>query len=351
MASLQPALAVADAVLYEGYILYPYRRSSEKNRVRWQFGVVAPRPWIEARGETPSPGASGAVEAWYQQAECLLQAPPEATLQVRLRFLQVQDKAVQVLHAPSAAFEPVARLEVDGRVHLPFEEAVAHQLDVVAAVAELEHGVAREIGVAGGVDVEVVADSGGNMCGRVVRRRWPLSALVRVSAERVDGAPDLLRLRVRTENGASDVALAGATRPEILRHSLVAAHQLLAIDGGRFLSLLDPPDHAAAAARACANHHVFPVLAGEPGDDAVVLAAPIILYDHPTVAPESPGDLFDATEIDEILSLRTLTLTDEEKREARATDARAAALVDRVEAMSDQAMARLHGTIRPPGGG
>ena len=85
-------------------------------------------------------------------------------------------------------------------------------------------------------------------------------------------------------------------------------------------------------------------------DDALMLSSPIILYDHPEVAPESPGDLYDATEIDEILALRVMTLTDEEKAEARGTDARAAAIIDRCESMSPDAWARLHGTMRSSGG-
>jgi hypothetical protein len=88
------------------------------------------------------------------------------------------------------------------------------------------------------------------------------------------------------------------------------------------------------------------VLAGEDGGRAVVLSSPIIMYDHPQVAPESPGDLFDACEIDEILTLRTLTLTEEEKAEARATDPRARVIVDRAGAIPDEVLARLHGAVR-----
>ena len=83
-----------------------------------------------------------------------------------------------------------------------------------------------------------------------------------------------------------------------------------------------------------------------PGSSDVVLASPIILEDHPQVAPESSGDLFDATEIDEILSLRILALTDDEKAEMRASDARARALLDRTEALTGDDLMRMHGTIR-----
>jgi hypothetical protein len=91
---------------------------------------------------------------------------------------------------------------------------------------------------------------------------------------------------------------------------------------------------------------VYPVLAGDRGKRDLVLASPIILYDYPEVAPESPGDLYDATEIDEILLLRTRAMTPDEKREACAADPRIAALVARADAMSPESMERLHGTFR-----
>ena len=111
------------------------------------------------------------------------------------------------------------------------------------------------------------------------------------------------------------------------------------------------PAFAAEAAAGCRSEGTYPVLVGEPGspDADVVLSSPIILYDHPAVAPESQGDMFDATEIDEILALRVLTLTDDEKAEARGTDRRAAAIVDRCDDLPPEVWARLHGAIRSIG--
>jgi hypothetical protein len=128
--------------------------------------------------------------------------------------------------------------------------------------------------------------------------------------------------------------------------ALLGTHLLLTVPGGRFLSLTDPPDWAAAAAGACRQRGLHPVLMD--GNGEVALAAPFILSDHPQIAPESLGDFYDATEIDELLTLRTLTLTDEEKRQVRATDPRSAALLDRVEHTSVEAMVRLHGAVRDP---
>ncbi|MFU8871622.1 hypothetical protein [Micromonospora sp. SL4-19] len=337
------AEAVAEAILYEGYLLYPYRRSSGKNRVRWQFGVLVPPAWGEAHGLVDS-GVAGSAESPWQQTECLMEAPETAVVRVRLRFLQLQRKTVEERTA-DGAHRPVDRIDAEGRTELSFDEAVPREFDLEASVADLRRGHRLDVQVPGGEDVEQLVDDRGEPVGRVVRRRWPLSASVSVSAASCPAPFRLLRLTLRVEN-TDRTTPAGSRRDDALRCCLLAAHTLLAVDQGRFLSLLDPPEWAAHAARDCRNVHTFPVLGGEPGSSDVLLSSPVILYDHPQIAPESPGDLHDATEIDEILSLRTLTLSDAEKHEVRATDPRAAAILDRVETMPPEVLERLHGAIR-----
>ncbi|MEU2542248.1 hypothetical protein [Streptomyces iakyrus] len=330
--------AVADAVLYEGYLLYPYRRSSAKNRVRWQFGVLFPRDWVEADGLV-TPGVSGSADSWYQQTECLLRVrqPGSARVRVRVRYLQMQRKQVQ-----EAGHRPVESLRTDdGTVHLTFDEALPRECEVELPLDELlRHGHTFAVGAAAGEDVETLPEG----AGRVVRTREEIRAETTVTAERL--ADDLCRIRVRTTNTAHAPA-PRTTRDEALRRALIATHTLLGGDGAEFVSLIDPPAGLEAHVRACRNEFTFPVLGGESGDTGpVLLSAPIILPDHPQVAPESPGDLHDAAEIDEILTLRTMLLTDEEKREARATDPRAAAILDRVDTMPQEVFERLHGAVR-----
>ncbi|MGW2705944.1 hypothetical protein [Streptomyces sp. NPDC001340] len=336
--------AVADAVLYEGYLLYPYRRSSAKNRVRWQFGVLLPRDWVEADGPV-TPGLSGSADSWYQQTECLVRVrQPGAVVRVRVRYLQMQHKQVQAAGA-DGQYRPVESLRTDdGTAHLTFDEAVPHEVGFAWPLADLLRGECRaEAGAPPGERTEPLP--GG--AGRVVRRREQVRARTTVVAERI--TDDVCRLRVRTENTgrAPDTR---AARGDALRHALLAAHTLLGGEGVEFVSLIDPPADLQAPVRDCRNAFTFPVLGGEPQETGpvgrVVLSSPIILPDRPQVAPESPGDLHDAAEIDEILTLRTMLLTDEEKAEARATDPRAAQILDRVDSMPQEVFARLHGAIR-----
>jgi hypothetical protein len=329
------ARAVAQAVLYEGYLLYPYRASAAKNQARWQFGVLVPASYA----------ATGTGEHSVSRTECLAVAGPGARLSLRVRFLQAQHRTV---HAAAAdGYHPVSVLTVNGDDLEPWDEAVEHERGIPLTLADLVAGERiRTFRVPGGREVEHVP------AGRVVRTRQPLAARLRCLATRLpdrprEGRPDgssVVRITVELEN-ASAVDCALFDRAQALRHSLIAAHTVLALAGGSFLSMADPPAWAAEDAARCRNEHTWPVLTGPDGAHDTMLSSPIILPDHPKVDPRSTGDFYDACEIDELLALRTLTLTDEEKRQVRATDARGRELLDRVHALPEHLMARLHGVV------
>ncbi len=340
-----PVRAVADAILYEGYLLYPYRRSSGKNRVRWQFGVLTPKEWTRARGPDDT-GVAGSAEGWWQQTECLLHGPADAVT-CEVRFLQLQRRTVEAREGDG--YRLVDVLDLGERREFGFDEAVPREFGLRLPLGPDGTGVFPLV-VDGGRDVEEVRGPLGRPAGRILRQRWPLSVTVRCSAAPEGQGPEgpLTRLRIRVENTVRGFP-ADAARDEALRVSPLACHLLLAVRDAAFVSLLDPPDWARAAVRACENVHAFPVLAGGTSGRDLLLSSPILLYDHPRVAPESPGDLYDCGEIDEILSLRALTLTEAEKQEARATDARAAAILDRVDAMPPEVLERLHGAVRSRG--
>ncbi|MFJ5836880.1 hypothetical protein ACIQGO_08940 [Streptomyces shenzhenensis] len=336
-ARLALARKVADAVLFEGYVLYPYRASAAKNRLRWQFGVLVPPGW----------GAECEEHA-FQHTECLLEPKSGATLAVELRFLRARRRTVQRARA-DGKFENVPELRLADRVLVPWDEGVEERVETVVPVADV---LAADVTVPfqrpAGTEHETVLDPAGRTAGRTVHRYAPLTGRLRLSADELDGPYRVVRLTAVVENTSDWTPPAGhaADRDAALPRSLVAAHLLMAVDRGSFLSMTDPPQWARGAVATCRNLHTWPVLAGEPGRADMVLSSPIILEDHPAIAPESPGALYDATEIDEILALRTAALTDEEKREARGTDERAAAVIDLADSLPPEVLERLHGAVR-----
>jgi hypothetical protein len=258
---------IVNAVLYEGYMLYPYRHSSIKNQHRWNFGIVYP----------------AGMEPRRMTTECLIEAAADPTVGVEVRFLQLFEEGGQ-------------------------QEAV-------------ERGI--------------TADAHGIRAFRFER----LQGEVHISCEGIQ--PGLQKVRVAIVNQT----IRDESRDHLLG-CLVSAHTILSVSGGKFVSLLDPPDEYREAASNCCNIGTWPVLVGTPPERDCVLSSPIILYDYPCVAEESPGDLFDSTEIDEILTLRILTLSDAEKEEIRRSGGRESRLLERAESLTSEQLLKLHGTMR-----
>jgi hypothetical protein len=184
----------------------------------------------------------------------------------------------------------------------------------------------------------------GELAGVLVRERRVVEGVVEVSASEIE--PCLFRLTIRTSNRTPLVDAGGSDRNGASLSALVSTHAILGVEGGEFVSLMDPPGPWRGAAAACRNVGAWPVLVGEEGKDNMMLSSPIILYDYPQVAPESPGDFFDGAEIDEMLALRIMTLTDEEKGVMASVDERAGALLARTEALAREPLLTLHGTVR-----
>jgi hypothetical protein len=323
------AQAVADAVLYEGYVLYPYRASAKKNKLRWQFGVLRPPRCTAAEGSAGVLEAvSGASDERSAQRTEVIFQPSGAQapkVVVRARFLHLQRRSVEARPLGNGGpFSPVAELEVDGKLYETWDEAVERALELPRLpVGPGALGCERAFYFPAAETSELLRSHDGAIAGRLVRRREALEGHLRVGCTPAPGE-GLYKVSVTVANLAKWEG-ASAPREELLRHCLVGAHVMLAAEGGVFVSLLDPPPSAKEAAESCHNEGTYPVLVGQ---GSVVLSSPIILYDYPEVAPEAPDDLYDATEINELLALRVVALADGEKAEARATDPRAAAVVD-----------------------
>jgi hypothetical protein len=338
--SLADARRVADAVLYEGYVLFPYRAKSLKSQVRWQFGVIAPKSVAEF-----DPG-----ERWSMQTEVLIDSSQQPVLDVKLRFLRVQSRSVEALVETEGGdryFQPVASLTVDDRIITDWQEAIEEEVDLAEVpLADLiAHGRDIPLDFPASSSTEDITDKAGTLVGRMIRETVPLTCVARVSAEQDDSPFSIVKVRVVIEN-LTDWAKQGAAREEFVRYCMAAVHTLLEVRNGSFISLADPPEFAKPAVAGCVNSGTWPCLIGDENHRDTILSSPITLSDYPEIAPESEGDFYDATEVDEMLHLFVNTLTEEERAEARGTDPRSAAIMDRVENMPPEMMEKLHGAIR-----
>ncbi len=335
---------IAEALLYEGYMLYPYRATAVKNQQRWNFGVLCPRAYSEAQAGS---------EAWMMQTECLLQADSSTQLNVKIRFLQIVNRSIGKLkhrlfelpHDREPEFETVEKLDAGGHTFTSWQEAVEREV-IVPTLRPATFSLSRPVMFTfpSGRELEPLRDENCVIAGVIMRQWEALRGSIEIDSTNCPN--DVIKIAVRVRNLTSDEAPQQQTRADALMYSLVSVHTILTTESGHFVSLLDPPEDLRSLAAECSNIGTWPVLVGDEGDRDTMLSSPIIVYDYPQIAPESPGSLFDGTEIDEILSLRILTMTDEEKHEMRQTDQRARQILERTENMPPEQFMKLHGALR-----
>lgn len=336
---------IVNAVLYEGYMLYPYRPSAVKNRQRFNFGVVYPRTYSEAGGGTDS---------WSMQTECLVVGNAQTRCALQVRFLRMVTRSFSKPVTPPtdrSAFTPeglqaVDTLEANGKTFYPWQEAVEESIKVneFSPAGLAAQPLQQHFHLPAARDREAFRDDAGLIIGVIQRDKSSITGTIKLQAEPLDQR--LFKLTVGIFNESELDNLNSITRDAALSLSLVSTHTILEARAGEFVSLVDPPDTYREFTTTCQNVGTWPVLVGDPGQRNTLLSSPIILYDYPQIAPESPGDLFDGAEIDEILSLRIMTMTDQEKREMRDSDERARKILERTEALPEEQFMKLHGALR-----
>jgi hydrogenase maturation protease len=348
---LEQVKEIANAVLYEGYLLYPYRQSAIKNRTRWTFGVVYPREYSEA---------NGGFDPWTMHTEFLVEGrAQDISLDITVRFLHLLLRAVVGSKSDEHNHldEHVGEWSLASRLaDEPLQEGQEREVTALnLSLSELlvhPRRVPIEFPAA-----RMVEHPANEPAIEIIREQQAISGAFIITAEQVDTNPGnglggrgkgVFKVSVEIENTNPGTNAVTSRRDAILFQSFVSTHTLLQVYHGSFISLLEPPEELQAVVKQCQNLRTWPVLVGNPGERDVMLSSPIILYDYPQIAPESPGALFDGTEIDEILSLRILTLTDEEKEQMR-QDERTREILERTESLTPEQFMKLHGTIRELG--
>jgi hypothetical protein len=336
---------IVNAVLYEGYILYPYRASSKKNRQRFTFGRVYPEEYsVAQKGREPC----------SMQTEILIRTQsPDCALNVSVRFLHPMARDVGVLPEPVAElsktdkpkFELVSEKLVGDKLCQTWQESVERVVELPSLLMRDDVPRAMEFRFDASRKLEAIRDAG-KIAAVFIRRQERLLGAIETSVCKID--KDVSRVTVRIWNKTSVPKADLENQDAIVMRTFASTHTVLHVNGGEFISLLEPPPEYAEVAAACRNVNTWPVLVGETakGERETMLSSPIILYDYPQIAPESAGDLFDGAEIDEILTLRIMTMTDDEKREMRGVDDHARRILERTEMLPGDHLLKMHGTMR-----
>jgi hypothetical protein len=337
---------LVNALLYEGYLLYPYR-PSVKNRQRWSFGGLYPPSYTERRIGS---------DASSLRTECLAMGNGNTSVSITVRYLQLVARRVAPLDPPrpdwpiepSTPLRFVESLCIGEDVIHSWQEAIEREIPLSDARLEALATCRLKINfhLEPAEDREPIRDESGLVAGVIERERGEIKGKTEASAVRIDDG--VYRVAIEVANQTPHAADPPEDRDAALMHALVSTHTILGISDGIWISLMDPPESLRWHAESCRNVGTWPVLVGNEGEADTMLSSPIILHDYPQVAPESPGDLFDSTEIDEILTLRIMTLSDEEKRMMAALDPKGRALLERTEALARGELMGLHGTFRAP---
>ncbi len=271
-----------NALLYEGYALFPYRKNALKNQKRFNFGVLSPKNWAEKQIN----------EHYFQQTEFLVLAETQASLSFKTRFLKLSNDS-------------------------DWQTAIEKNIESKFSLIKSEN-------------IEYKEDS--------------LFGKIELSSEKLDDK--LYKIRFIFENLTEISDVENYNREQILQYSFVSTHTIFEIENGKFISLLEPSKEFSEQTQSLQNIGNFPVLIGDKLKQNNILASPIILYDFPEIAENSFDNFFDGLEIDELMILNLLALPDEEKRQIAETDERTRQIIEKIESATPEDLMKLHAQLQ-----
>ena len=273
---------ICNALLYEGYALFPYRKNALKNQKRFNFGVLSPKSWAEKQIN----------EHYFQQVELLVLTEKETNITFQTQFLQLSN---------DTEWQTATERQIAGEFSLDNLKIVEYKED--------------------------------NLFGKV-----------KISSEHL--ANNVFKVRFVIENLTEISNAETSTREQVLQFSFVSTHTIFQAENARFISQLEPPHEFVELTKSLQNIGVFPVLIGDKFKQNNVLASPIILYDFPEASEKSFDNFFDGLEIDELMILNIMALTDEEKRQIAETDERTRQIIEKINSATPEDLLRLHASLR-----
>jgi predicted nucleotidyltransferase len=333
---------ITRTVLYEGYAIFPYRRSSAKNVKPIPFGTVYPQVYQKHHSELHA----------ATQTQCILQASEQASVKITVRFLHLRRKRLLRIDPENFGqnqFQSRDIIEIDDQTYESGWEALEREIDIgTHKLSDLINEPYKEaIHFEEEQTSDIIYDKDGKVAGNMLFQQDEINGELWITAKPAGIVEDGYMITVNVGNTTTVDNAAGCSRDEVYGQSFLSANTILATDQGKFISQTDPPQDWREVNEACENINTWPVLIDK--NNKTMLSSPIVLYDYPEIAPESRGINFDSTEIEEMLMLQVAALTDEEKQEVEQSDSKMKAMLERVKNTTPGELLKLHGGFKDIG--
>src|SRR5579862_304951 len=251
---------IINTLLYEGYSLFPYHRSSVKNQKPAPFGVIYPRAY-----HAYNPQAAAEI-----QSQCIVLGKESFSVHITVCFLHLA-------RTNTSGWQTVER-------RIETDDAIAPELLIKSEKVPFYFDAEN------------------------VNEMLPIGGEVIVKTEAVEDIDNAFKISVNVYNTSSLINAKNVSRDEALCQSFLSSHIILTATNGEFISVQDPPDGFSLEIQRCENKGTWPILIDEA--NRTILCSPIIVYDHPKIHPQSKTDLFDSTEIEEALMLHFAAMSD-----------------------------------------
>jgi hypothetical protein len=302
------------------------------------FGAVYPQAWQQHH-----PDVHAAT-----QTQCIIQGTDDAEVEITVRFLHLRGKRLVKINPEKFGrdqFQPTDTIKAGDKTYYSGWEAEERKINV--GRHKIKDLIDGSIENSIHFEEEQMSDilfKNEKVAGNMIIRQSAINGNVRVSAKPVGIHEEGYQITIKIANTTPVDNPKQCSRDEIYFRSFLSANTILQAEKGKFISKTDPPQAWQEVNEACKNVNTWPVLIDK--DDKTMLSSPIVLYDYPEIAPESRGDMFDSTEIEEMLMLQVAALTDEEKKEVEQTDGKMKAMLERVRNTTPEELLKLHGGFK-----
>ncbi|MEP6950700.1 MAG: hypothetical protein ABI863_15550 [Ginsengibacter sp.] len=330
---------ITRTLLYEGYALYPYHRSAIKNQKPIPFGVVFPQRYNIYNAHAHS----------KMQTQCIVTGSDDLTINISMRFLHLKKtelfEKVPAHEAVEDNFIPVYNLNISDKFYQAGWQTAERKINTgdlqISQLIKNKKVIPVEFDEM--YDSKYFYDKSGKAA-KQINSISGIKGSVIIEAAPAGNMQNTFRLTVTVINTTPVENAEQVTRDEVLSQSFLSTHTVLQTRNAVFISHQNPGEKWEETISGCENINTWPILIDE--SNTTLLSSPIILYDYPRINPQSLGDLFDSTEIEEALLLHVAVLSDEEKQQIARGDEKLQAMLTRVSQVTPKEMINFHSGLK-----